>query len=243
MTKKLLVLVFVFVSILAMLSGCNSSNQSDTLSDESDSSSNLPNGNGDTSIDNDSGDTLSGYGKDYIKNHLGNNYSITFTVKTKVDNQTDTKTETMIVTEEGYYYISEANNINGQTNQENWFIRNSANEYDMWFRNSQGIIGRSSFGNTTCTEEDLQITLGMEFTYMSMYDGTGMAQFMEKSGTDTIAGRECDKYIYGGTYPYLIDKETGVCLKFTMATLTGGGITEYEVANFTVGGASLPAYN
>ena len=85
--------------------------------------------------------------------------------------------------------------------------------------------------------------------YMTEYAGHGSS--LQKSGSDTIAGRSCDKYTMDYTHPsakykytYYIDKATGVGLKFTMDLTSAGEKMgyEYEATKFQTTGVTLPSY-
>jgi len=77
---------------------------------------------------------------------------------------------------------------------------------------------------------------------------------LNKTGSRTVAGRNCDEYIFDYTYPgfgykyqytYCIDKATGVCLLVQIA-IEGAGEKigyEFECTKFETSGVSLPAYS
>lgn len=85
-----------------------------------------------------------------------------------------------------------------------------------------------------------------------MWQYGDLSSDMKKDGSETIAGRSCDKFSYqyvgiGAALKYVvcIDKQTDVCLKWTydIASAGGSGGFSFECTEFKTSGVTLPSYN
>lgn len=80
----------------------------------------------------------------------------------------------------------------------------------------------------------------------AVYDNSAFLGKLAKSGTETIAGRTCDKWTYSMalgadsvSFAYCLDRELGICMKYTVET--GGTTASYEVTAFNTSPA-VPAF-
>lgn len=177
------------------------------------------------------------YGEDYINEKLGD-YHIVYNVTTYAGGESDSAVIEQIKTSEGYYYRQDSD-------YGVLFIKNG-NQYDK-YEEYEDTFEKSEM---TYDENTLKLMMTALNTYMTTYAGFGSS--LSKSGSQTVAGRDCVEYKYDYNYPgygnfkyiYCIDKETGVCLKFTME-LNGAGEKigyEFECTTFETSGVSLPNY-
>ena len=180
-----------------------------------------------------------GNGKDYITEHLKGDYSITY--KYTVSGSPESLVATSTRTSEGYYY-----NYGGM---EALFIKNG-DKYDTYQGSAEdGFVKVDFIDPVTQKELEDEMAFNLVFGFMNQYaDNTSN---MKKSGTATVADRDCDKYTFsysgiGGAvkYSYYIDKETGVCLKWNYDAAAGGqtAALTFECTEFKTSGVSLPNY-
>ena len=177
------------------------------------------------------------YGQDYINNNLGD-YLLVFNVKSYENGESDSTSIEIRKTKAGYYMSSGGS--------ETLFIKNG-DKFDVYM----GSDGEFEKSGMQYDEDMVHAMMNVYTMYMSSYASYGSE--LTKVGTDTVAGRKCDKYSYEFTYPmynykyvysYYIDKATGVGLKHTME-LKGEGKKmgyEFEATKFETSGVSLPAY-
>ena len=177
-----------------------------------------------------------GNGADYIANNLKGDYSITYRVSTSGEDYFDV---TAARTSAGYHY--------NYAGIEVLYIKNG-NKYDKYF-------GSSSDGFTKVdwleplTEEQVKSELSF-LNWMSYYGN--YSSDLKKDGSETVAGRSCNRYKYslsyfGASLQYIvcIDKATGICMKWTYNVASGGeqSSLKFECTEFKTSGVKLPAYN
>lgn len=197
---------------------------------------------GGDSNDNGGGNNAGGafeFGQDYINNNLKGDYWIIYNVTTYGDGETDSVTMEQIQTADGYYWSTDGDDGT-------LFIKNG-DSYDVYVKSDD------VYENTGATYTKDMVDLMMYSINMYMTTYAAYGDSLKKTGSETIAGRNCEKYAFDFTYPvynykfkytYCIDKETGVCLKFNM-TVEGAGEKmgyEFECAKFQTSGVSLPDY-
>ena len=177
-----------------------------------------------------------GNGKDYINMHLTGDYSITFRIYTSSSEEYSDLV--FMRTSEGYYIDTITNKV--------MYIKNG-DTYDTYLSGNDGFYLVDFLEPKT--EEEVEKTNSMVYSYMTQYDG---ASGLNKTGSETVAGRSCDVYKGGAVgfgmaigASYYIDKETGVCMKFTYDVATEGGMGSmtFECVEFKTSGVKLPAYN
>ena len=123
---------------------------------------------------------------------------------------------------------------------EAWFIKNG-DTYDKIVK-----MGGMTLETETVTTSDVEsevLTIGFFTAYHNDTD------VMNKVGTETIAGRSCDKFSDSAAaigvavnWTYFIDRETGVCLKYQVDQSAGNISMTFECTEFKTSGVSLPAY-
>ena len=178
-----------------------------------------------------------GNGTDYIANNLKGDYSITYKYSSSGD---DFLEITCARTSSGYYYK--------YAELEVLYIKNGS-KYDTYYN-----ITGNGFTKVTWidpkTEDDVKSEFMFITGFMTHYGSN--ASDMTKIGSETVAGRNCDKYKYAWSYlgssvqyTYCIDKATGVCLKYTYDVASGGqsGNLSFECTAFKTSGITLPSYN
>ncbi len=180
------------------------------------------------------------YTEDYIDEHLKGDYSITYKMTYNEKGVESTSYQVkMMHNSEGYFiYMGEDSGM--------LYIKNGEN-YDLYIGDSTN--GYEYLEGVSYTEEEVKSYAQAFLGYMSAY-----SQFedgLNKKGTETIAGRSCEKYSYEFTwlgsklnYDYYIDKETGVCMKYYVeGSYQGeGGNYQYECTEFKTSGIVLPSY-
>ncbi|MFT3951795.1 MAG: hypothetical protein QM689_07640 [Oscillospiraceae bacterium] len=183
------------------------------------------------------------YGDDYIAAHLGDEYSITYAYKTY--GSTDGATEidmTFSKTPEGCYY-----KYGNEAGSEILYIKNG-DMYDYYIRDTAEDTFKIVQG-VRFKQEDIETSAASFLGYMDTYQD--YADELEKTGTETVAGRDCDIYadknnvVYGSLgVQYAIDQETGACLKFSVEYKDGESAAGYsfECTEFKTEGVTLPAY-
>ena len=179
------------------------------------------------------------FGVDFIENNLKDNYHIVYEITTYEDNESDTAVMEQIWTKEGVYFAAGGDGM--------LFIKNGE-EYVMYYETGAGSFEKSPMNYPKEMVEAMISGLSM---YMSAYASFGSE--LARDGSETIAGRDCERYTMDYKYPYLdyklkytycIDKATGVCLKFKMDVQGEGKKVGYEFlcTMFKTSGVTLPKY-
>lgn len=236
--KKIFAAVLVIALTLSLLTACsdnsNDINNNNNSSDINDNGDNYENE--DNNIGN--GETFE-FGVDYINNNLKGDYHIIYNITTYENGETDSIMMEQIKTQDGYYFSSDDDGM--------LFIKNGI-EYDMYIE-YDGEYEKSGISYT----DDIVNSMMIGITgYMTTYAAFGSS--LNKTGNQTIAGRDCAEYKFDYIYPvygyklkytYYIDKATGVCLKFVMEVEGEGEKIgyEFECTAFETSGVQLPAYN
>ena len=177
-----------------------------------------------------------GNGKDFIAKNLTGDYSITYKIYA---NGSDETAEIFITrTSEGYYI--------GNFVSKTLYIKNRDSLYETYFSSDEGFY-RVDFLDPI-TEEEVRSNMAIIIDFMTQYSSESG---LKKDGTETVAGRNCDRYKAGASgfgmavgISYCIDKETGVCMKFRydMAGDEGMANMTFECIEFLTSGVKLPAY-
>ena len=177
-----------------------------------------------------------GNGKDYVAKNLTGDYSITFRVFTS--GSEDYNEITCMRTSNGYCISTFGTTV--------LYVKNG-DKYDTYFDSDNGFY-KIDFVEPK-SEEEIQSELSLIYSLMTHYSDTSS---LTKDGTETVAGRNCDRYKVGAAgfgvaigATYCIDKATGVCLKYTLNMAEGGEIASltFECTEFITSGVKLPAYN
>ena len=225
---------------ISILSGLleDLSNAADGITTTTDSGSSSSSGSGATQSGN--SQTNDGFeygnGRDFIAKNLTGDYSIKYTVYA---NGSDETAEVFTIrTSEGYCI--------GTFGSTALYIKNSDNLYETYFSSNDGFY-KVDFLDPI-TEDEVKSNMEIIFGFMTQYSGTSGLQ---KGGTETIVGRNCDIYKesvagFGVAMgiSFWIDKETGVCLKFTYDMAAEGGMANmsFECTEFRTSGVKLPDY-
>ena len=221
--KKIFAIILVLVLTLSLLTACGGTIVDDVSKDDSDD-----------------GTFAYGNGTDYIANHLTGDYSITYKLSTSVS-QEDAMEVICTRTSQGYYYK--------YAGIEALYIKNE-DGYDIYYGGSEGTFAKVDFMEPI-PKEDVEKQMAAIIGFMAQYSGSNISD-MKKSGNETVAGRDCVKYVANIASPlgalqwiYCIDKETGVCLKYTwdMAAMGESGGFAFECSEFKTSGVVLPEYN
>lgn len=112
--------------------------------------------------------------------------------------------------------------------------------------------GKREFVMSYTNDEQANTLIGGLFTsYLASYASLSSAEF-SLSGATTVAGRACKKYLFRSSvvgnsvsYEYYIDDSTGICLKYSVAVVSGGqtGSASWEITQITLGNVSLEPYS
>ncbi|MCL2509386.1 MAG: hypothetical protein FWF05_09440 [Oscillospiraceae bacterium] len=246
--KKILLLVLALLLALSM-AACGGGGDKDGENQPNGDGENIDadSNNGDNNNGNDNGDIIGDglfeFSEDFLKNSLQGDYHIIYKATTYGDGESESLTMEQIKTSKGYYYKS--NDDSGKLFIKNGEAYDAYEEYDGVFENtemqySQMMVDIMMVGITG---------------YMNTY--SAFSSQLKKSGSQTVAGRSCTEYKFDYSMPgvgkvkyvYCIDKETGVCLKFSVdaagSVLSGHQKVgyEFECTKFQTSGVSLPAYN
>lgn len=251
--KKIITLILAMTMILSLASCSNimvddkqgednqQVSQDNKNDNKNDNENDSANDNQNENPDNENTDTDT-YGEKYISDHLKGDYSITYKITVK-DNSNDEEglTVTSMKTKYGYYF-----NIYGA---EMLYIK-SGDKYDQYMGDGAG--GFSKMTDEQITEEEVKSAAESVTSYMVNYEE--FKDEMKKIGSETVAGRSCDKFSFEESsfglvakFEYCIDKETGVCLKYTIESKVSGETGAYgynfECTEFKTSGVTLPKHN
>jgi outer membrane lipoprotein-sorting protein len=260
---KKLIVILLCIAMLAVLVGCKeeTNNESKTQESQVAENSNTASDENQTSVTDETEDTNATdesideefsdesieedsdfvYNSDYINEHLGTDYSVTYRFTTFEDESRSENFEISLARNEDGCYV--------KTNDGSEFMYvKDGDGYAMCVKDEDtGVF--TKIAGVTLTEDDVNTTAGAVLTYMSFYDT--YASDLKSDGSETICGRECDKYSFdattigtAGSVEYCIDKETGVCLKYTVNITTGeeAGSFNYECIAFSLEDVTLPEY-
>ena len=180
------------------------------------------------------------YGSSYIDEHLKGDYSITYKITSSGTGETTSAYDIKMMHTDAGYYISMGEG------RELLYIK-AGDKYTMYMGDSKN--GFVAYGEPTYSEDDVKSQTQLFLGYMTMY--VDFKEQLKMSGTETIAGKSCDKYLFDydflGSklkYEYYIDKETGVCMKFYIegSGAESAGQFTFECTEFKTDGVTLPAY-
>lgn len=138
-------------------------------------------------------------------------------------------------TAEGYYY-----SISGEGGFKQLYVKDG-NNYQVYMDWGQGE-GYINYGTPT-SKEQIEDVIFYNSTYKKVEKLYGSV--WKKDGTETVAGRICDKYTITiaaegktGTMSYCYDQKTGIQLKSSAETSEGKLVT--ECTEFKTSGVVLP---
>ncbi|MCL2434466.1 MAG: hypothetical protein FWD16_08135 [Clostridia bacterium] len=191
------------------------------------------------------------YSKEFVAQNLTGDYSITYKTTNYENGQAGDPTfSTTVRTSNGYYY--ETADKDGNKSGILYVLHDD--KYVMY----QGSI-EEGFTKPENLEYTLQLTqeeiengysgFGL-FNFMTNY--SDWSSMMKADGTETIAGRKCDKFRAGISFMgagiqnlYSVDQQTGICMRYALAATAKGesGAYEFECTDFQIGGVKLPAYS
>ena len=230
MTRKPIVAVAIIAGLL-VLTGCGTSEQPATTSPATSNPAPSQAGNTSpaTSQSTSGGATLQDDPSGYIKEHLTGDFSITY------KNEGPDGSSTVHVctrTSEGYYWADKI--------LSHLYVKNG-DTYDQYTGTPSGGDFKKVTSEPPMSQQDFEKG---EFAVLCTTPMAGFgrtfASYVEKMGSETILGRETDKYGFtssGKTYTYWMDRETGVCLKSDDST------TKSEATEFILSGVTLPAHS
>ena len=188
------------------------------------------------------GDREISYDRDYVREKLTGDYSVTYKrTSYGYENAEETTYTTTTKTSGGLYY--EFIDVDGQ-NRSTLFIKVGDGYVMCEGSAGGGFMLRNAPSAHKYTESEAEEHIGFKNSgYMTAY--SAHEPMTTPVGDEEIAGRDCDKFeveIPGqeGVDSFYIDKETGVCLKFTPGAedKTSG----FECADFRRVGVYLPPY-
>jgi hypothetical protein len=180
------------------------------------------------------------YGYEFMRSNIAEDYSIAYSVTTYSGDTSNVMIWEQRRTADGYYL-----EIGGEGGQ---LLVKNGDEYDLYEKDSSGLFQNRGISVAKETAEGMTSNF---LQYMIIYSSFGEA--LNKVGSVTIMGRDCDQYAIDYTYPgngftytytYCIDKQTGVCLKF-YTELIGEGERlgyDFECTQFQLKGVELPSY-
>jgi len=245
--RKTLVGAVSFVLAAVLLSGCGllgpggTTSQDPPKSTETDPGNpggNPPPGGGET-------DEASNfpYKNGYIADHLDPNHSITYETH---EFYQGTLVVTYTHTSSGGYYIG----VVGK--EEHLFIKNGdTGKYDTY--EGTAAAGFKKTATASATQEEVDKAVGFGAGLMSWYVAEDpqltTGEFMKLVGSETVIGRDCDKFVEEltptsgpTTNTYWIDKATGVLLKYTQDDKDGH--VDFVATEFKTGnGVTLPDHD
>lgn len=189
------------------------------------------------------------YGEEYIKNHAPKEYKLSYKISV---------TEEGSKTTEAPYTITIAKNSEGvylkMADMEQVFLkRDNGYEQFVYDSNTAEWTSLSTLGGIEAddsaylTQEEVDDLTTSFTTYFVYY--TDFKDEMKYDGKEDYLGRKCEKYKYKGgipgynaQYDILIDKETGICLKFSTTVKAAGDMASanFETTEFVTSGIELP---
>lgn len=169
-------------------------------------------------------------------NNFTGDYSITYKMTAS---EGGTSLQTYMHNSQGYY-TSFGDAGSGST-MRTLYLKNG-DTYDAYLDWGDGS-GFNSYG-TSMPEEEIEqgfIFLSTKSMVGDLYGG-----ILKKDGSETVAGKSCDKFSatitaegVTGKVSYSFDKQTGVLMKWT--TESPGGSMVYECTEFKTSGVTLPS--
>ena len=247
MRMKKLITLTLAVILTFTLSACGGGNSAPPGGGNADppasSDNNAPSDDGNTPSNggnNSAPGDVFGFGLDFIEKNLKDNYRIAYDITVYDDGESDSVSMEQIWTPEGIYFA---------TDGEGMLLIRNGDEYDVYVDVGDGSYEKIPMSYPKDAAEAMVAGLT---GYMTAYASFG--SMLDRDGSETVAGRDCEKYSFDYTYPlynykfkytYSIDKATGVCLKFKMDLQGDGQKVGYEFicTEFQTGGVSLPKYN
>lgn len=218
--KKILVLLLTLTLLLSLVSCNNESNDNE----------------GDSTSENTEVVMDKCFTEPIDMTDLPENFSFKYSYGGVDDDKTNT---TVVRTAEGVY-------INSDGSGETVYLKNSDGKYEVYEKNEEGKYEKSDSEDALFGDDDL-LTGVTSITYLASY--IEHFSLLTDSGKETVAGRECTKYV--GKYEvsgmsidaeYCVDDLTGLCIKYiiTGEIFMNGGL-KYECTEFSTGGAKLPS--
>ncbi len=144
----------------------------------------------------------------------------------------------VIKTQNGILIASDAEEI---------LLINAVDGYDVYLKDG---------GKFLLSPTSRPLATGYANEFLKEFEGICLAHrkyenSLEKTITASVCGRECDVYVFEKNaddayckYEYYVDKETGICLKYTLDGKDAAtqGKCEFVCTEFETNGISLPQY-
>jgi len=176
------------------------------------------------------------YGQEFMENNLKGDYSITFRMTSS--EAEGGSLQVFMRTSEGYCMsVGEG----GYGGFKTLYLRDG-DMYSAYIDWGDGFI---DYG-TELSREEVESNfsfIGTMSQVTEIYGG-----ILKKAGTETVAGRSCDKYSatvsaegMTGKVSYCFDKQTGILMKWSTESPEGSMV--YECIEFKTSGVTLPALN
>ncbi|MCL1913172.1 MAG: hypothetical protein FWG10_04690 [Eubacteriaceae bacterium] len=181
------------------------------------------------------------YDKNFLDNNLKGDFSITYKMimPPSEDSEGGEMVMTFMRTSEGYYMSFGEEGFNQ-------LALDNGDTYDIYMDWGDGE-GYREYGNLTKEEIEQSLAFIGALDSMSMYESLSGSKF-KKAGTETIAGRSCDKYSViitseevSATLSFSFDQQTGVFMKSVIESPEGAMIQ--ECTEFKTSGVALPSRN
>jgi len=174
------------------------------------------------------------YTKDYIDQHLTGDFAVSYDSVTEGSGTAERYALTR--TAEGYYLEAVTTVM---------LYLKSGDGYDCYMRLSDGKFQKVAPATQAQVDSSVAAVTDMFVQHV------GQSWGLKYAGTETIAGRDCDKYAAevpsgGGslTVAYWIDKATGVCLKYDYISHSPGETQNlgFVALEFKTSNVTLPSH-
>ena len=192
-----------------------------------------------------------GDAKSYINTKLTGDYSITYKFGASENGQvSDSSYYKTVRTAQGFYFSAESDSASDLDTSGALYIKDGNKYYSYTYSSSESKFKK--YGDEALDAEYVEDSLVYLSSWFMAFYGIYGSDEMKPAGSEKVAGRTCNKYTYkygipligSVQYNFSIDKETGVCMKFSYKGKAMGdsaGIT-FECTEFLTSGVSLPAY-
>ena len=180
------------------------------------------------------------YNQDYIDKNLGDEYWITYSYQSKSNGVAE---DPLLITtaenEGGYYYKDNQGN-------ETLFLLNGST-FDVYMPNDDGDLAKVP--DLQLSKENVEGYSTSFLNYMTIYEVA--IGDMTADGSETVAGRLCDKYVFHAVsiaasidIHYSIDKATGVCLRYETEAISGNdtGAFQFVCTVFKTSNVEMPSH-
>jgi len=180
------------------------------------------------------------YNQDYIDQNLGDEYWITYSYQSKSNGvAADPLFITTAENEEGYYY---KDNLGSETL---YLLNGSA--FDVYMPNDNGDLEKVP--DIQLSKEEAEGYSTSFLSFMTIYEIA--IGDLTADGSETVAGRLCDKYVFHAVslaasidIRYSIDKVTGVCLRYETEAVSGSdtGAFQFVCTVFKTDNVDMPSH-